>query len=683
VPQSSLQAVRSASIDEHVARVPRNEGWLLAGVMLVTAIVYLRCLGNEFVFDDVLMIKANQYIGEWSFLWRSMVNDSWWFRNPNHLPYSAYYRPLQDIWLALSYHLFGFNPAGWHVLMVALHLVAAWLVYRVVWVIAPGGWTAVIAALLFGLIPVHAEAVVWATAIPLPLSATFELGAFYLFLTREAAPRRNWALSLFLYACALLSHESAIAFPGLIAAYALLLEPRSGTSLRLETPAAPSTNAVARRDTEALPVRLVRVAIEAAPFAAAMVGYLVLRLLVLGFISRPNPMNHASTAVVLMTVPWVLLQFIELIVVPWRAGPAHRLFFVSSPGSPEFYGPLAAFALIAAVLMFGRFGRRRLYLFCTLWFVLALIPEMNLSGLDPDALVQDRYLYLPSFGWCLLIADALTTLAAANESWRKPMFIGAAALAGLYAFVLFGVQRFWHDGVTFFSHCIEEFPEASICHEGLGDALAKRLDLKDALHELSVAVSLRPEAPDARWDLGVIEGRLPSYAEAVTEMRASLLLRPERSAFDYATFADYADAAGEPAESERALKAAETLRDGEKEAQVVRAQIRFRHGDATGALQILNEMVMRYPEMSRAWLLLGAVRMARKDYDGAFVAFERLIALTPDFPVPHYDAAVALYRMGRNAEALAQCRAALALAPDYREARALMAEIQQHGSANK
>jgi hypothetical protein len=417
-------AARRAPVDERVARVPRNEGWLLAGVMLVTAIAYLRCLGNEFVFDDVLMINANTYIGQWSFLWRSMVNDSWWFRDPNHLPYSAYYRPLQDIWLALNYHLFGFNPVGWHAMMIMLHLVAVWLVYQIVRVIAPGEWRAVIAALLFGLIPVHAEAVVWATAVPLPLSATFELGAFYLFLTRGATPRRNWALSLLLYTCALLSHESAVAFPGLVAAYALLLEPRMGTSVRRKPPAAESTDVVAGRDTEALPARLVRAAIEAAPFAAAMVGYLVLRLLVLGFISRPNSLNHANTAVVVMTIPWVLLHFLELIVVPWRAGPGHRIFLVSSPVSPEFYGPLAAFALIGAVLMLGRLRKRGLYLFCALWFLLALIPEMNLSGLDPEFLVQDRYLYLPSFGWCLLIADALTTFAAASESWRKPVFVG-------------------------------------------------------------------------------------------------------------------------------------------------------------------------------------------------------------------------------------------------------------------
>jgi tetratricopeptide (TPR) repeat protein len=681
VPQRSRTAARPALPEKRATIVPRNEGWLLAGVILVTAIAYLRCLGNGFVFDDLTMIRINEYIGEWSFLWRSMVHDSWWFRDPNHLPQSEYYRPLQDIWLALNYHLFGFNPLGWHAATIVLHLVAVWLVYQIVRVIAPGGRTAAIAALLFGLIPIHTEAVAWATAIPLPLSSTFELGAFYFFLRREAAPRRNWALSLLLYACALLSHESAIVFPGLIASYALLLEPRMGISVRLETPAAQITDAAAG-DTEALRVRFVRAAIETLPFAVEIGGYLVLRLSMLGFLHRIFSMKDERTAQILMTAPWTLLHFFCLVVVPWSAAPWHRVRWITSPFSPEFYGPLAAFALIAAVLMFGRFRKRRLYLFCAAWFVLPLIPEMDLIVSTYLTFVADRFLYLPSFGWCLFLADAITTSAAANASLRKPVFIGVAGLAGLYGFVLFGAQRFWHDGVTFFSYCVEEFPEAALCHQGLGNAFGMRLDLTDAQRELSIAVSLNPEIFNVRWDLGMVEGRMEHYTEAVNEMRASLALRPGRSASDYAIYADYADTAGEAAECERALEVTEALLGGRKEAQLVRARMRFRHGDAVGAMQILNEMVAQYPDEMRVWLLMGTIRMARKDYDGAFASFERAIAITPDLPAAHYNAADALHHLGRNAEALIQCRAALALAPYYQEARALMTVIQQHGSAN-
>jgi Flp pilus assembly protein TadD len=100
-------------------------------------------------------------------------------------------------------------------------------------------------------------------------------------------------------------------------------------------------------------------------------------------------------------------------------------------------------------------------------------------------------------------------------------------------------------------------------------------------------------------------------------------------------------------------------------------------------MQILNEMAVLYPDGWRVRDLLGAARITRKDYDGAFMAFERAVALAPDLPTPHHDAAVALHHMGRDGEALTQCRLALAAAPDYQDARALMMEIQQHGAASK
>src|SRR5271157_2067734 len=199
---------------------------MVDGVLTLTMLVYLRCLGNGFVFDDHEMIVLNRYIGQWSFLWKSMVNDSWWFRDPLHLPQSSYYRPLQDIWLAIHYQLFGLTPGGWYATMVVLHLTAVWLVFKIAARLADDWRAAMLAALLFGLIPVHAEAIVWPTAIPLPLSATLELAAFYLFITRDVAGRRNWTLAMLLYAGALFSHESAVAFPGLIAMYVFILEAR-------------------------------------------------------------------------------------------------------------------------------------------------------------------------------------------------------------------------------------------------------------------------------------------------------------------------------------------------------------------------------------------------------------------------------------------------------------------------
>ena len=44
---------------------------------------------------------------------------------------------------------------------------------------------------MFGLLPVHAEAVIWATAIPESLAGTLQLGSFYFYLRYREGHRGN------------------------------------------------------------------------------------------------------------------------------------------------------------------------------------------------------------------------------------------------------------------------------------------------------------------------------------------------------------------------------------------------------------------------------------------------------------------------------------------------------------
>jgi hypothetical protein len=197
---------------------------MLRGVLLITLLAYLRCLGNGMVYDDHPMIVDNHYIGQWSFLGKSLTRDVWWFLGSDRTTHSAYYRPLENVWLGLGYHLTALNPVGWHLLKIALHLIVVLLTFRLAQQLTGNVSAALLTALNFGILPVHAEAVVWATAIPEPLSAAFELGALYLFVQRPNAGWGRLLWPLILFALALLSHESAVVFPVLVAAYVFILE---------------------------------------------------------------------------------------------------------------------------------------------------------------------------------------------------------------------------------------------------------------------------------------------------------------------------------------------------------------------------------------------------------------------------------------------------------------------------
>ena len=75
----------------------------LAMAMAATALLYIRSLGDEFIVDHRGTIIGNPYLNSWSYLWKSMVNDEWWFINPSHTPVGSYYRPIPNIWVWISH----------------------------------------------------------------------------------------------------------------------------------------------------------------------------------------------------------------------------------------------------------------------------------------------------------------------------------------------------------------------------------------------------------------------------------------------------------------------------------------------------------------------------------------------------------------------------------------------------
>ncbi|MGH7814156.1 MAG: hypothetical protein ACREQI_09160 [Candidatus Binataceae bacterium] len=598
----TASAARRGAHHAPAMRLPafRNETTLLAAILAATALIFSPALNYDFVYDDHDMIVHNRYLGQWSFFWKSMIHDSWWFRDPKHLPQGAFYRPLQDIWFAINFHLFGLNGAGWHTAMIALHLLVVWLVFRVAALLAGDRRTGIIAAALFAAMPPHAEAIVWLSAIPLPLGAAFELGAFEFFLRRAACPpadphREKWFMvSMGLTVGALLSHEGAVTFPVLIAAHAFLFP-----AIADLTPRPFSPSGKGERNSESRPLPLggggsLRDAIAAAwPYAILAVAYLAVRIAVLGFITRPNPYTHLSALEVALTIPGAIADYVMVLAMPWRAGPAHPLRIVHSIASTGFYVPVLGLAALCAAgfLLLRRFPHRRLYLFCAAWFLITIAPMLNLGGLLAESAIQDRYLYLASFGFCLILADLAVSFAQGGASMSagnvrsraNAAWIAAAVVAAGYAVGLLYVEHFWRDDVTLYSQCTAIDPNAEVWHQRLALALEAKNDYPDARRQLETAVKLAPGNGVDLYNLGMADNRLGNHVEGLREMSAGLALlknKPPTIVIRLAAqLAFAADAAGDSSTAEAALKQAESVPGGAEAAAEIRAQLRRIHGD--------------------------------------------------------------------------------------------------------
>ena len=705
-------------------RLRSTEPAAITAIVALTALIYLRCLGNGYVFDDHEMIIVNRYIGEWSFLWKALVNDSWWFRDPAHLPQSHYYRPLQDIWLGLNYQIFGLNPVGPHALMVGLHLIAVVLAYRIATRLAADRIAGLVAALLFGLLPVHAEAVIWATAIPESLAGVLLLGAFYFYLRyREENFGLGLTWSLLLFAGALLSHESAIGFPLLVALHAFVFgqnqdsvdcraistkvslkegsypHPHPGQGAGTESQGAntatqrhwtatqPEEAATDREWTAILGPygQRIRGAIAiAVPFIIIAIVYLGVRLVVLGFITRRDVNNHATLAQIVMTIPTVVVHNLADIINPWQAGPSHRITWVNSPWSDDFWMPAVGMCLIAAagLIAMADSPKRRIYFFSVAWVFIAIAPVLNLGILYPNALVADRYLYFGSFGYCLMAGQAVASIARSNLTLARPLWATVGLAAAVYGLTLWQVQHFWHDEIALFGRCIERFPESGFCHNRLGMALQSAGDLRGAEQELTTAFELDPADYAAEYDLGMVHAQQSRYAQAAGESADALKHLANAPPSAYVTVAELYAAADDHQASEAAFAQAAKLPGAAYEVGLARARISLGHKDGASAERQLRALLALSPDEPRALLMLGSSLAIEHRYEEALDVYEHALRIVPSNDTVRFLIALTLHNLGRNKEALVQCQLLLQTAPSNANARALIGEIDREMRAS-
>ena len=115
----------------------------VALLLTVTAAAFSPSLGASFHLDDITLFSdpvITSHSGWW-YIWRPLQT-----------------RPLTLLRFWLNYQLGGQNAAGYHALNILLHVLATWLVYRLIARIA-GRKAAYLGAALFALHPIQAEAV--------------------------------------------------------------------------------------------------------------------------------------------------------------------------------------------------------------------------------------------------------------------------------------------------------------------------------------------------------------------------------------------------------------------------------------------------------------------------------------------------------------------------------------------
>lgn len=458
----SMSAFSSPSPVRRTA--PANGYFLLAFALVLTALAYAATFRFGFVYDDGPLIVLNPTLTSWHSIPSFFLGHYWKFLAPD-LP-GNYYRPVFLCWLLLNRMVWGLNPAAWHASTLALHLLATTLTFFVARRILRSGLQAGFVAVIFGLHPIHIEAVAWLSDGSDVLMSAFILAAFWAWVQSFATlKQKRWrVLTAALYLLACLTKETALPFPLVAAGYAILFE----------------------RDMNPL-----RAALATWYQVVLAFAYLIARAVVLHGLEHPVGVPLLN---ILLSVPGVFWYYVRLLVWPVGLSAYYDTPPVTAASQLRFLLPFVV--LLVVGLAIWRLARHsKVLVFSLLWILTFLAPAIAaLPVFFVGEWVHDRYLYLASFGFCLLVGYAIGHLPSRTARFGYPavqtMLI--LILAGLMSLGTAWQEQYWANSLLLFVHSVNVAPHNPWAKGFLAAELLRRGDKANARRMYEAALSLDP-----------------------------------------------------------------------------------------------------------------------------------------------------------------------------------------------
>ena len=646
---------------------------------LLGSLAYVSTLQHDFVWDDNFQIVKNPFLHHDEAVIHIFTTDVWGYTKPGQGGVSNYYRPLQMLCYRWISHAVGLDPFFFHLTNVILHVVVTLLCYLICWYLTQELVVAAFGAALFALHPIHTEAVAWIGALPELGCALFMLLSFLLFLMSKVpgssatrargkgspqtwqSPTNHrglllWAGSLVSFSISLLWKEMALSLPILVASYQFIIPRRS----------------------QRVKERLFAAIQQSFPYIGVVVLYLIWRYQVLGFISRRqqawelNPIEFTGNGLYLIAKYWMKL------ILPLQLNSFHVFDPVRFFTDIRILSSIG-FLVVIGVFLWKSFRAAPLACFLTSWVFLSLVPVLNITGVGINVFAE-RYLYIPSFGFCLLLTWLVFKLGRQTKYGRFLAFASLVLLAIWYGSQGYSRNKVWKNDLTLYSQTVLDSPNSALIRNAYAQVLSsKKKDTEGAEGQYWQAIEIAnrrspkdlQQIANAYGGLGGIYAQRGQYEKALEVVEKGL----DTGSYPIETGIGY----------------------GLVLMHLGRLQ------EATSVLQKIHEI---YPNDELVLDALGVLALGRQEFNRAIIYFKKAVNLVPDFAsarnnlgrtyiemrrfaeaLPHLQKArfispndpvistnlsMVLAGLGRPSEARQHLEHALKIAPDYQAAKSLL-----------
>lgn len=499
----------------------RSRHWAGLIVAIVAFLVYANTFNHNWALDDWGVIPDNKLTKRGISAIPEIMSTT--YRTGMDVSDHTLYRPLSKATFAIEWSISPNNPSLGHFNNVILYALTCFLLFRVMLLCFPRSLFIPFAiALLYASHPLHTEVVANVKSRDEILSMLF-----FLLTLRSALLYSNgvkgWHLLLMplCFFAALLSKESAITYLAAVPLAMYFFSEAKGSHYRgvLVSMALP-----------AMLFLLIRASIlnqyQTAPYAIVDNHLYAIK----DFITQ------RTSAIYLLGV-YLYKHFIPY---PLMCDGSYAAFDPAGPGDWKF---ILSFLAHAGALVYAvrNFKRRDPVIFGILFYFVTISIVSNVLMLIGTNYAE-RLLFVPSLGWCIVVAVLLDRLAAkvspSSGNATVPLALTALVVLGFSTLTLARNQD-WHDETRLFSTDLKKAPRSAHLRfyvgnhmsaedylETLPDSAAIKAAIVEAIAQLDTAIAIWEPYPDAWQRRAYNKYVLNNYPAAEKDFIRALEINP-------------------------------------------------------------------------------------------------------------------------------------------------------------
>ncbi len=545
----------------------RTKVLLFCSLLIITVVSFCPSLFNGFFCWDDKDVPLAPFVRQLTF-----ENFGKYFSTFH----AGLYHPLTTLSFAIDYTLGKGNPFLFHFTNLLLHLANTCILFILIKKLFSNLSMAFLVALLFGVHPMHVEAVAWITSRKDLLYVFFILGSLisYTVYIDNENEKRFYFLSLIFFLFSCLSKIQAAILPISL----FLVDYLRNRKL------------ISRKSI-----------LEKISFFVVAVIFGIINIMAqkgYGYIDYKAPYSTTERLIIFC---YGFAQYIFRILIPWTLSvfypfpfhPGERLSFI------YFFYPIILLLFIAGTIYLVCRSNKTL-VFGLGFFVLCIFLVLLISNYR-ETVITDRYTYLGSAGIFIFISGLGVEIYRRIKKMKWILLLSGLIYILTFSFLTFKQNRLWHSPPRLIETALARYPDSPILLNTLGSLAIDSGSYAKALNFLDRAIVVNKNYIDAWYQKGIAENRLTNYSLALDDFSHAIMLNPA-----------YIDA------------------------YFGRGNVYHFTGEYQKALEDYSIVLIMNRNYFGAWQNRAIVKINMKDYEGAINDLNQAIALDPGLGASFY-----------------------------------------------